>query len=77
MEGIFDSWVDGKRKKKKKRERKEEKGKKKWRRRKCFLLRDSIRLCARVRLFMNNERVVIGLEITGECGANCFVGKRQ
>lgn len=67
-----------KEKKKKKRERKEEKGKKKkWRRRKCFLLRDSIRLCARVRLFMNNERVVIGLEITGECGANCFVGKRQ
>lgn len=64
-------------KEKKKRERKEEKGKKKWRRRKCFLLRDSIRLCARVRLFMNNERVVIGLEITGECGANCFVGKRQ
>lgn len=29
MEGILDSWVDGKRKKKKKRERKEEKGKKK------------------------------------------------
>lgn len=77
MEGILDSWVDGKRKKKKKGREKRKKGKKKWRRRKCFLLRDSIRLCARVRLFMNNERVVIGLEITGECGANCFVGKRQ
>ena len=34
MEGILDSWVDGKRKKKKKRERKEEEGKKKKREKK-------------------------------------------
>lgn len=81
MEGILDSWerggVDDKGKRKKKGEKRERKKSSD----ECSLLRDSIRLCSRVRLFMNNERVVVGRywfrDYRGECSANCFVGKRQ